>query len=174
MDPEPSVEEIERVAGNLRISHLLNVPLIGLSSGQTRRRRIAASLLTRAKMLILDDPFAGLDVTSRADIGNLLGRVNEETMRTVLVLRGTTEVGMPDWINKVAQVTETEVWTGTREEYVERSKEEGQRTYLSTATPSDRHEELKLENNTDTEREPLIYMKDVNVAYGEKKVRSSD
>jgi energy-coupling factor transporter ATP-binding protein EcfA2 len=171
MDSSPSSADIERVAESLRITHLLDVPFIGLSSGQTRRSRIAASLLTGARMLLLEDPFAGLDVGSRRDIGELLGEVNGSTMRTVLVLRGTGEVGMPRWIDKVANVTpDNEVWTGTREEYLEKVEREGKgKTFASTEVPRTT-DESRSTTKTDHKREPIIYMEDVNVAYGDKKV----
>ena len=171
MDSSPSSAEIERVAESLRITHLLDVPLIGLSSGQTRRSRIAASLLTGARMLLLEDPFAGLDVGSRRDIGELLGEVNGSTMRTVLVLRGTGEVGMPRWIDKVANVTpDNEVWTGTREEYLERMERDGQGKVFASAEVPRRKDESRGATETNPKTEPIIYMEDVNVAYGDKKV----
>jgi hypothetical protein len=184
--------EIERIATQIRVSHLLQTPLIGLSSGQTRRARLGAVLLSRARMVVLEDPFAGLDVGSREDIAELLGKVNsgqgnkntndvdvveeQRRMRTILVLRGAGLVGMPKWINKVAQVTEDEVWTGSKEEYIERAREkEAGKVYRSASTVigetvgRGEGESLgKKEGNA--EKEPVVRMKDVNVAYGSKKV----
>jgi len=182
MSSSPSVEQIELVAEKLRITHLLDVPLIGLSSGQTRRSRLAASLLTGARMVLLEDPFAGLDVGSRKDIAELLGKVNsagesgteeQGRMRTVLVLRGTGLVGMPEWIDKVAKVTGSDVWTGSKEEYIDRAKSHNSKVYAS-AEVYDKSKSVGKETVGHQERkEPLIYMEDVNVAYGAKKVRSA-
>jgi len=122
-------------------------------------------------MLLLEDPFAGLDVGSRRDIGELLGEVNGSTMRTVLVLRGTGEVGMPRWIDKVANVTpDNEVWTGTREEYLERMERDGQGKVFASAEVPRRKDESRGATETNPKTEPIIYMEDVNVAYGDKKV----
>lgn len=144
-------------------------------------------------MVILEDPFAGLDVGSREDIAELLGKVNsgqgnqvandvdvveeQRRMRTILVLRGAGLVGMPKWINKVAQVTEDEVWTGSKEEYVERAREkEAGKVYRSASTVIGETIEREKgvsrgKNERSAEKEPVVRMKDVNVAYGSKKVR---
>lgn len=182
MTSNPTPGEIQSVAKKLNLEALVDVPLIGLSSGQTRRSRLGAALLTRARMILLEDPFAGLDVTSRGEIADLLGAVNDAgesgsgsdseqmRMRTVLILRGTGLVGMPRWINKVAQVTGNEVWVGSREEYVDRAEKGTNKVYRSVsvdgAGPGSRG---RAREEVGVGKEPLICMKDVNVAYGSKK-----
>lgn len=168
LDPAPTSEAIHAVAQALRITHLLDVPFIGLSSGQTRRARIAAGLLTQAKCLLVEDPFAGLDIPSRAEIAQLLGKVNEEQMRMILVLRGKGAVGLPEWVSSVARVRDGVVWTGEKGEYLKMAKDEEQTVHQAVAdVPASR-------SSTDAEvpakREPLVQMRDVTVAYGEKKV----
>lgn len=105
LHPRPSDEDIERVAKLMRIGHLLDLPSVSFSSGQTRRGRIASALLTRPVLLLLEDPMAGLDVPSRKEVSNLLGELNEsEGIKIVLVLRGKGGEEMPTWITDVAEV----------------------------------------------------------------------
>ena len=56
----------ERVAEVLRIGALLDSPVKTLSLGQRMRCEIAAALLHRPKILFLDEPTIGLDVTAKA------------------------------------------------------------------------------------------------------------
>jgi ABC-type sugar transport system ATPase subunit len=49
---------ISDVATMLKLDHLLEIPLIALSNGQTRRARIARALLTQPEVLILEEPFS--------------------------------------------------------------------------------------------------------------------
>ena len=94
-------------------------------------------------------------------------------MRTVLVLRGTGMVGMPEWIDKVAQVTGSDVWTGSKEEYVDRAKSHDSKVYASPEVGGKSKSVGKETVEHPERKEPLIYMEDVNVAYGAKKVRSA-
>ena len=169
MDSKPTTDEIHRVAESLRITHLLNVPLIGLSSGQTRRSRIAAGLLSRAKMLLLEDPFAGLDPASRSDIATLLGGVNESTMRTILILRGRGLVGMPEWITDVVKVTNGSVWTGSKDEYLDRTRAEEEKLHVKPSLSS--RADDAAEEAIRKAKKPLVFMENMNVSYGSKQVK---
>lgn len=51
-------KSILQTATTLRLNHLLRIPLIALSNGQTRRARIARALLTRPGVLVLEEPFS--------------------------------------------------------------------------------------------------------------------
>lgn len=57
-DDEKNNENIQRVAKQLNIEHLLNLSFVKLSNGQTRRARIARALLRNPSMLVLDEPLS--------------------------------------------------------------------------------------------------------------------
>ena len=58
----------------LGLSHLpLETPLRQLSDGYKRRCALAVALVRRPSVLLLDEPLAGLDWKSRADIASVLG-----------------------------------------------------------------------------------------------------
>lgn len=67
--------ELNAVAERLRIAGLLELRLLKLSNGQTRRTRLARGMLARSQLLMLDDPFSGLDVKGRAEFTELLGEL---------------------------------------------------------------------------------------------------
>ena len=64
------------VAGWVQISPLLDRRLTSLSNGETRRTLLARSLLKRPQILLLDNPFSGLDVTGRQRLHETLNRVS--------------------------------------------------------------------------------------------------
>ena len=151
--------EVERIAGLLSIAHLLDLPGVSLSSGQTRRARIAAALLTRPGLLLLEDPMAGLDVRSRAEVSRVLGEINRDSVRTVLVLKGKGG-SMPDWVTNVADVRNGEVWIGPREEWEARES-----TSSARIEPVEEAQEAPLAR--EGEGEPVVQLQDVSVSYGQ-------
>lgn len=160
LHPRPSDEDIERVANLMRIGHLLDLPSVSFSSGQTRRGRIASVLLTKPVLLLLEDPMAGLDVPSRKEVSKLLGELNaSEGIKIVLVLRGKGGEEMPKWITDVAEVRNGEVWIGKREEYEQKHAEEQFRNQAMV--------EKVVEKSDEVPGEPVIKLDGVSVSYGE-------
>jgi molybdate transport system ATP-binding protein len=95
--------DAERAAACARfgIADLLPQPFMTLSNGQTRRARLARALLAKPELLVLDDPFIGLDSAARADLTTLLGELLREGKRVVLICR---EGAIPPWVTNVLEL----------------------------------------------------------------------
>ena len=65
-------EVVEKLMAEFSITHLRNVKAIALSGGERRRTEIARCLINNPKVLLLDEPFAGVDLLSIQDIKGLL------------------------------------------------------------------------------------------------------
>jgi molybdate transport system ATP-binding protein len=91
----PRAEGIEGVAARLGIAHLLDRMPRNLSGGERRRTVLARALASRPRLLLLDEPFAGLDEANRREAMSLLHDIGD--VPTVLVSHSPAEVlGLAD------------------------------------------------------------------------------
>ncbi|KAH7328283.1 P-loop containing nucleoside triphosphate hydrolase protein [Stachybotrys elegans] len=90
-------ELLSRVVGDLRLEHLLDLPVTFLSNGQGRRARIARALLTRPEVLLLDEPFMGLDPPTVTGLSPLLQSLAEKASPR-LILSARPQDPLPEWI----------------------------------------------------------------------------
>jgi lipopolysaccharide export system ATP-binding protein len=65
-------ESVEKLMAEFSITHLRDVKATSLSGGETRRVEIARCLITNPSILLLDEPFAGVDLLSIQDLKGLL------------------------------------------------------------------------------------------------------
>jgi len=63
---------VENLMAEFSITHLRDVKATALSGGERRRTEIARCLINNPKVLLLDEPFAGVDLLSIQDIKTLL------------------------------------------------------------------------------------------------------
>lgn len=88
---------LDRVVADLRLKPLLDLPVAFLSNGQGRRARIARALLTSPEVLMLDEPFMGLDPPTVATLSPLLhGMAARASPR--LVLSARPQDPLPEWV----------------------------------------------------------------------------
>lgn len=85
------------------LDELADKYIISLSSGELRKFQMAKALATNPRILILDNPFIGLDAQTRKDFRNLLETLTRETsMLVILVLSKRDDI--PDFITHVLPV----------------------------------------------------------------------
>jgi len=76
----------------LGIAHLADRHARTLSGGETQRVAIARALAVRSRVLLLDEPFTGLDATTRADlIADLRTALDQSTAAVLLVTHDRDE-----------------------------------------------------------------------------------
>jgi molybdate transport system ATP-binding protein len=101
------------------IEPMLDKKIILLSSGELRRFQLTKALLTVPRILIMDNPFIGLDAPTRELLFNLLERLTRlGELQIVLVLSMLDDI--PSFITHVVPVEDMKVGEKMeREEYVQ-------------------------------------------------------
>ena len=90
---------------------VLDKYIITLSSGELRKFQIARALFSRPRVLILDNPFIGLDAQTRDQLSDLLGRLASSWNLMIILVMSRWEV-MPAFINRVIPINEIKLPDG--------------------------------------------------------------
>lgn len=86
-----------------RIEPMLDKKIILLSSGELRKFQLAKTLLTAPRILIMDNPFIGLDASTRELLFNLLnGLAHMDSLQIILILSMMDDI--PSFITHVVPV----------------------------------------------------------------------
>lgn len=87
---------------------LLDKYIILLSSGELRKFQLTKTLLSDPRILIMDNPFIGLDAETRNQLSELLRTLTTETgLQVILILSKTNDI--PDFITHVIPVDDLTV-----------------------------------------------------------------
>ncbi|MBR1870578.1 MAG: ATP-binding cassette domain-containing protein [Kiritimatiellae bacterium] len=86
------------IAEALGLAALLPRDLISLSNGEMRRVLVARAILLEPKLLVLDDPMAGLDPSRRETMKKLLDSLASEGIAIAMACRSEDE--LPSCINR--------------------------------------------------------------------------
>ncbi len=111
-------EDKERARRNLermRISHLVKRCYRELSGGQQQRVLLARALCATTKLLVLDEPVAGLDPVVTAEMYELIDELNKKDGITVVMISHDIAAALK-YADHVLHVS-ANVFFGTTEEY---------------------------------------------------------
>ena len=149
------------------IGHLLDKYVILMSSGETRKYQLTRTLLKEPRVLIMDNPFIGLDAETRDQLKNLLTDLSRErALQMILVLSKTDDI--PDFITHVVEVRDMTVGPKqTISEYYEN------RSPYPARVLSEEKEKAILGlpyNDKEYNTDEVVKMNAVSIRYGERTI----
>ena len=93
LDKQQHLTELAREAlGKVGLDHIAERPLAQTSYGERRRVEIAMALAQNPKVLLLDEPFAGLSVDERREVQKLLAAIPRQV--TVVMIEHNMDVAL--------------------------------------------------------------------------------
>lgn len=99
---------VKRLCDTFGMSPMADKMVILLSSGEMRKLRIIRALMTEPRVLIMDNPFIGLDADARRQVAELMSAMSKErALQIILVISKTSDI--PDFITHVVEVKDKRV-----------------------------------------------------------------
>src|SRR5262249_41517899 len=86
------VEEAQAVLERVGLEKIANRPLAETSYGERRRVEIAMALAQQPKVLLLDEPFAGLSIDERRDVRQLINTIPRDV--TIVMIEHNMDVAL--------------------------------------------------------------------------------
>lgn len=96
-------EDFKRMCTSLGLKDAVHKKVNFLSSGELRKLIIINALLGKPDILILDNPYIGLDATSRAELDDTFGKLRKQGMAIILLVCDNSEI--PQFTDTVIEIT---------------------------------------------------------------------
>ena len=107
-------QKVQDAMQRVDIAHLAHRQIGELSGGQKKRVFLARALAQQSRVILLDEPFTGVDVKTADAIVDLLGQLRAQGH---LILVSTHNLGMvPDFCDQVVMINRTVVAAGSTAE----------------------------------------------------------
>ena len=127
------------------MSPLLDKYVITLSSGELRKMQLVKTLMARPSMLILDNPFIGLDIHARQMLSDQLLMLRNQGMVIYLAIARPGEI--PSYVDEI-------IWTTPQSSFIETS------TPVAVPKPGDKP----------SSPYPVVEFRDVCIRYGQRTI----
>lgn len=170
-DSEERRELLEHLYDIFDFRPLLDKPVVCLSSGELRKFVLCRTLMAAPRVLIMDNPFIGLDKATRQQLREVMERLSaERALQLILVLAKDEDI--PRFITHVVPVRDMVVGTKvTRKAYLDRKAEGSDSTGSALNTESICREIMLLPNRGDAPlAEEIVRLRKVSIRYGERTI----
>jgi len=146
---------------------LLNKYIITLSSGELRKFQLTKTLFANPRLLIMDNPFIGLDAETRDQLKELLLMLAvKRDMEIILVLSKTDDI--PEFVSEVIELKDNQALPiCSRQQYYARQQE-----IPAHVLPQELQEAILSlpDHDNDYQCRCVVSMKQVSIRYGERTI----
>jgi len=149
-------KNVEKYLGIFDFQNFKEQQLIELSSGEHKKLQLVKAFWLKPQILIIDQPYTGLDVKSRKNLNQIFENLTQEGV-TLLIINNDDEV--PSCINRFAEIK-----NGSFLELIHHSEITKGEERITKELP------YFLQKPPKTNAREMVKLENVNVSYGEKKV----
>lgn len=147
---------VEPILEALGFATFASSQLIELSSGEHKKLQLVKALWLKPQLLIIDQPYTGLDKASRKNLNTLLNQITAEGVQLILICN---DLEFPESIDSFAEIIDGQIVTSFSREIGDLPPEIHKRKIPAFL------KESPIYSSTD-----MVKMVDVNISYGEKQV----
>lgn len=160
----------EKLFNIFDIKPMLDKYVISLSSGELRKLHLAKNLLSAPRILILDNPFIGLDKQTRNVLtATLTTLINEMGIQIILVQPDSSNI--PAFITHIVEVSNLIVHKKmSAEEFYGKSENEIAARSRSNASSTDRTPALPEEQDDENTPSTIVEMRNITIRYGKRTI----
>jgi molybdate transport system ATP-binding protein len=163
-DPAVFLAQRDRVVDLLGIEALLTKNIIQVSNGERRKVLMAQALLRNPRLLILDNPFTGLDTHFRAKLMGIIERLMQDERRVIVAMADRD--GVPPGITHVLLLENNRVVAHGPKATVLNNSSATKIIDLGQSTEfRPRFAGQQRLGSKDTKCQTLVHMENVNVSY---------
>ena len=101
IDMAGAIARVANVMHQMQIESITKRKLLQLSNGERKRTQLAAALLQNPDLLVLDQPFAGLDSQARSNLSSIIYQLSQSNV-TIIVICDFEHI--PESIHKVLEL----------------------------------------------------------------------
>lgn len=156
---------VEKLYALFGIEEMLDKHIVLLSSGEMRKFQIVKTLLTNPRVLIIDNPFIGLDADTRTLLKDLFSQlISHFSLQLILVVSKPNDI--PDFITHVIPVENLVCGEKkTRVEFLNAFQQD-----LSSVLPKEKIQRIiELKNyNEQIESDEIVNLDKVSIRYGNR------
>lgn len=152
----------QRLINELDLVHLSECGFRMLSTGETRRVMLARALASKPDLLLLDNPFAGLDSAHRDALATYLSQLSNSMQMFVTFSR---EEDQPEWIDNIALFNSGELVSTMNKDTWNNHPVIGQLKAQSKMQSEDMLALIEKYRHRSTFDDPIFELKNGKVAY---------
>ncbi len=149
-------DRVEPILEALHFACFASSQLIELSSGEHKKLQLVKALWLKPQLLIIDQPYTGLDKASRRNLNILLEEIAADGVQLLLICN---DEELPASINQFAKIVEGQIAVSNAKSEQTLFKEKS-----TKQIPDFLKESPTFSSNN------IVKMVDVNISYGEKEV----
>jgi molybdate transport system ATP-binding protein len=157
LQKKPEDQHFVNIARQCHIDHILDRGIRFVSTGESRKALLARALFNQPKLLILDNPFEGLDKDSQAELKALINQLLLSPLKILLLIKQADEI--PENVDHVLFLEQGQISaSGKRESVLSQCYQRQNISIAPLPAASQRHYHVD-------KSQPLIALQEVSVSY---------